>query len=194
MSISTSVTPTLAELRDQIKREARVKGSDNLDTWIDSVINELLCDYVQKNTYFEFLKTNQLIATIVATGLYDLPDNFIRMRLVRYKTSKGFYRTLNPRPQYIETALGSLPRWYDLAGTKISIFNFDAVPTGDFLVLDYYSFPATLTNNDIFPIPRLVAPVKLEAIRRTLVYHRELQEAAAFRGDSVETETRSRKT
>lgn len=191
--MAISVNPTLAELREEIKKEARVKGSDNLNDMINAIVNRLLADYAQKNLYFQFLQTNVLIPTVAATGQYDIPDNFIRMRLVRYKTSNGFYRTLNPRPNYIETTYGSLPRWYDLAGDKIQVFNFDNIPLGDFLVLDYYSFPAVMTDSTVFPVPKLVEPVKLEAIRRLLIFNRELQEAAAFRGDAVETETRTRK-
>lgn len=190
----TSVTPTLATLREEIKKESRVKGADNLDDHIDSVVNELLCDYAQKNTYFELLQTNVSVPTIAATGIYDLPDDFVRMRLVRYRHANGYTRTLNPRPQYIETANGNLPRWYDLAGSSILVFNYDGIPGGDSLLLDYYSFPQTLVSASVFPIPKLVAPVKLEAIRRVLIYNEKLQMAAAFRGDSVEQETRSRKS
>lgn len=190
----TSITPTLAELRALIKKEARVQGSDNLDDFIDSLVNELLCDYAQKNRYFEFLLINQPVATTLNNGTYTLPDNFIAMRMVRYKqTPTGYTYTLNPRSPFIETANGSRPRWYDIAADKIVVFPFDDVPVGDSLLLDYWKFPGTLTDASVFPIPKLVAPVKLEAIRRVLIFNQELQEAQVLKGESVENEVRSRK-
>lgn len=187
----TSVKPTLTELRDLIKIEARVKGSDNLDPWIDALVNELLCNYAQNNRYFEFLQTNQPVTTTLNNGLYPLPDDFIAMRLVRYKqTPRGYTYTLNPRPQYIETARGMRPKWYDVVGTNIDIFPADDVPANDTLLLDYWSFPQTLTGPDVFPVPKLVTPVKLEAVRRTMLYNNNLQAAQLLKQDAQEHEVR----
>lgn len=192
--MATSVTPTLAELRELIKKESRVSGSDNLDSFIDGLVNELLCDYALKNKPFEFLLTNQPVTTTLNNGIYPLPNNFISMRMVRYKEiPTGFIRTLNPRPQFVETANGRRPRWYDLAGTNIILFQADDIPANDVLLLDYYAFPDTLDEDTVFPIPRLLAPTKLEAIRRVLIYNRDLQEAQVLRGDAMENEVRGRK-
>lgn len=189
----TSVTPTLVELRDLIKKESRVSGADNLDSFIDALINELLCDFAQKNRYFELLTMNEVVLTVLNTGTYDLPDDFVAMRLVRYKqTNSNYTFTLNKRPEYIETARGRRPRWYDISGNFITVFPNDDVPAGDSLLLDYYKFPQTLVGNSVFPIPKLVAPVKLEAIRRTLIYNQQLQEAQILKGDSTEQEVRTR--
>lgn len=194
--MATSITPTLSALRELIKKESRIKGSDNLDDFVDGLVNELLCDYVQKSRFFELLNTNVPITTTLNNGTYSLPDDFIVMRMVRYKetaSNSNFIRTLNPRPQYIETANGQRPRWYDLAGNSLLIFPFDVVPANDTLLIDYYKFPATLEADDIFPIPRLVAPVKLEAIRRVLLFNQQIQEAQLIKGDSVDIESRSRR-
>lgn len=189
----TSVTPTLAELRNLVKIESRVNGSANLDIFIDALINELLSDFAGKNRYFELLIINQEISTILNSGIYNLPDNFVAMRLVRYKqTNTNYFYTLNPRPQYIETARGRRPKWYDVAGNTLSIFPSDDIPANDTIFLDYYKYPQLLTGTSIFPIPKLVAPVKLEAIRRVLIYDNDLQAAQVLRGDSVEQETRTR--
>lgn len=190
----TSVTPTLAALRILIKKEGRVEGSDNLDTFIDGVVNELLCDYAQKNRYFELLVTNEVIPTLLNTGTYDLPDDFMAMRLVRYKQgSSNYIYTLNPRPEYIETPRGSRPKWYEVVGSSISIFASDDIPVNDSLLIDYYKFPQTLVSASVFPIPKLVTPVKLEAIRRVLIFNSKLQEAQIFKGDAVENSTLSKK-
>lgn len=187
----TSVAPTLLQLRDLVKKEARVDGADNLDPWIDALINELLCNYAANNRYFELLTINSAIPTLLNTGTYALPTDFVAMRLVRYREqNNGYTRTLNPRSQYIETANGQRPRWYDIAGNSIIIFNSDVVPAGDSLLIDYYKYPQTLVAASVFPIPKLVTPVKLEAIRRTLIYNQQLQAAQILKGDALEHEVR----
>lgn len=191
----TSVTPTLAQLRELIKIEARVKGSDDLDSWIDALVNELLANYAQNGRYFEFLLTNQPVTTTLNNGTYALPDDFIAMRMIRYQENSNsrYIRTLNPRPQYIETARGQRPRWYELAGSSILIFPFDDVPANDTLLLDYWSFPQTLINASVFPVPKLLTPVKLEAVRRTLIYNQQLEAAQILKGDAREHEVRAKK-
>lgn len=188
----TSNHPTLAVLRDQIKVEARVKGSDNLDPFINATVNELLLDYAQKNRYFEFLQTNVPITTLEATGNYDLPDDFMDMKLVRHRNTNGYMRTLNRRNGFIETANGSLPRWYELAGNQLVIFPVDDLVADETLLLDYYKVPETLTDNDPFPVSRLLPTVKLAAISRVLIYNQDLASAAALKGEAVENEVRSK--
>jgi hypothetical protein len=188
----TSNRPTLAVLRDQIKQEGRVKGSDNLDSFIDGVVNELLLDYAQKNRYFEFLVTNVAITTLTATGTYDLPADFMSMRLVRYRNTSGYTRTLNARPPFIETAVGTLPRWHEIAGDQIVIFPVDDLPAAETLLIDYFKVPDTLTANDPFPVPRLLPTVKLQAISRVLIFNDQLPSAAALKGEAVDNEIRSK--
>lgn len=187
-----SATPTLAILRDQIKIEARVKGADNLDAFIDATINELLLDYAQKNRYFEFLVTNSPVTTVLATSGYTLPTDFMNIRLVRYRqTSTGYTRTLEPRSSFVNTPNGRLPRYYDLAGNQIQVFPFDDLPEGDILLIDYHKIPDTLTGASVFPVPRLLPSVKLDTIHRVLLFNRELAEAAAMKGEAFDNETRS---
>jgi hypothetical protein len=188
----TSNRLTLAQLREQIKIEGRVKGSDSLNLYIDGVVNELLLDYAQKNRYFEFLVTNVAIPTLEATGSYDLPSDFMSMRLVRYRTANGYTRTLKARPPFIETANGTLPRWHEVAGDQIIIFPVDDLPAAETLLIDYFKVPETLTDDDPFPVPRLLPSVKLQAISRVLIYNDQLQSAAALKGDAVENEVRSK--
>lgn len=188
----TSNHPTLAVLRDQIKTESRVKGADNLDSYIDAVINELLLDYAQKNRYFELLQTNVPVTTLAATGNYNLPGDFMDMKLVRHRNTNGYIRTINRRNGYIETANGSLPRWYELAGNQLVIFPVDDLVANETLLLDYYKVPNTLTANDPFPISRLLPTVKLATISRVLIFNQDLASAAALKGEAVENEVRSK--
>lgn len=185
----------LSELRNQIKIESRVKGADNLDTTIDSIVNELLLEYAQKNRYFEFLVTNAPLTTLYATSAYDLPEDYMNMRLVRYRqTATNYTRTLHPRSEYVDTPAGHIPRYYEVVGDKIQVFPYEELPAADIILLDYYKIPETLTNNDPFPIPRLQPTVKRDAIHRVFLINRDLAAAAAHMGEAVATEARSRPT
>jgi hypothetical protein len=188
----TSNRPTLAELRAQVKQEARVKGSDNLDGFIDVLINELLVDYAQKNRYFEFLVTNYPITTLAATGSYNLPTDFMSMRLVRYRTATGYTRTLHPRSGYVDTPRGSTPRYYENSGDQVMVYPVDDLLAGDTILVDYYKVPDTLADGDVFPVPRLVPTVKLSAITRVLIFNNEMAQAAALKGEATENEVRSK--
>jgi hypothetical protein len=183
---------TVTTLRDQIKVEARVKGSDNLDSYILDLINELLLDYTQKNRYFELLIPNYTVTTLAATGAYTLPADFFADRLVRYTTPTGWSRTLNKRNEYVENPRGTLPRFYEIAGTTLNIFPYTQVPAGDSILLDYYKYPTTLVVGDTFPIPRLFSTLKIRAIHRVLVYNNSLQQAGALRGEAIEMDAKVR--
>jgi hypothetical protein len=185
-------TKTLSVLLDEIKREARVKGSDNLDTFITTLINELLLDYAEKTRYFELLLREQPIVLSEAESDYDLPDDFHKMRAVRYTIGSGIPFSLYPRGQYVPQTSGGNPRFYEVAGTTLTVMPATNVKDNDTLVLDYYKYPTELVSDgDIFPIPRLIGPLKLKAIYRVVLYNRELNVASALRGESMEQEYRS---
>lgn len=184
---------TLLEIRNQIKIESRVKGADNLDAAIDLIVNQLLLEYAQKNRYFEFLVTNSPITTSLSTGSYDLPEDYMNMRLVRYRQTPTLYtRTLHPRSGFINTASGRHPRYYEVVGNQIEVFPFDDLPANDVVLLDYYKIPETLVAADPFPIPRLLPTLLRDAIHRVLLYNRDLATAAAHMGEAVTVEARSR--
>jgi hypothetical protein len=185
-------TRTFAVLLDEIKRESRVKGSDNLDFFIKSVINELLLDYADKIRYFELLLREQPLTLVEAQADYALPSDFHKMRAVRYTIGAGLPYSIYPKGQYVPQTAGGNPRFYEIAGATITIMPATNIKDADTLVLDYYKYPTELVDDgDIFPIPRLIAPLKLKAIHRVLIYNRELNVASAIRGESMEQEYRS---
>lgn len=189
-------TKTFLELQTEIKREARVEGSDNLDDFVKGLINELLLAYVETTDYQEILVSNIGVTLIAATGLYDLPEDFKTMRFVKYRVGASApYKPLRRRPQFVEVAQGRLPNYFDIVANQLFVYPYDNVRTDDTLVFDYYAYPAALeSDDDVFPIPRLIVPLKRNAIYRVHVYNRDLQVAAALRGESTENEVRSRHT
>jgi len=72
-----------------IKIEAKVKGSDNLDTWIKFTVNELLLEYCLQKKYYELLVTNYPITTVAAQESYTLPTDFNFVELVRYQRTSS---------------------------------------------------------------------------------------------------------
>lgn len=186
-------TKTFSVLIGEIKKEARVAGSDNLDQFVKDTINELLLSAVEKARYFEMLLIGQPITPLVqAAGTYTLPSDFHKMRGVRYTIGSGIPFSIYPRGMYVPSTHGGNPRYYELANTQIIITPPENIRTNDTLVIDYYKYPAELiANGDIFPIPRLIAPLKLKAIYRTVLYNRELNVASVLRGDSSDQEARN---
>jgi hypothetical protein len=183
---------TVATLRDQIKREGRISGSDNLDGFILDLINELLLEYTEKNRYFELLTTNYTVPTVAAQTGYTLPTDFFAERLVRYQSANGSPFTLRKRTEWIENPRGTMPRWYEIVGTVLNIFPYTDVPDADTIYLDYYKYPQTLATGDVFPIPRLLPTLKIRAVHRVLIYNNNLQQSAALKGESLEMDFKVR--
>lgn len=185
-------TKTFSVLIGEIKKEARVAGSDNLDQFIKDTINELLLAAVEKARYFEMLLIGQPITLTELEGTYNLPGDFHKMRGMRYTIGNSVPFPIYPRGAYVQSTYGGNPRFYELAGTQIIITPDTNIRDTDTLVIDYYKYPSQLTaNGDVFPIPRLIGPLKLKAIYRTVLYNRELNVASVLRGDSVDQEGRS---
>jgi hypothetical protein len=182
----------ISQLVDDIKVEARVKGSDNLDAWILNLVNQLLLDYCEKNQYFELLVTNSVIATLQSTEDYTLPTDFGRERLIRYLPTNGTSRTLKKRNQFLENPRGQFPRWYEVNGTVLSIFPVDNMPAGDSILIDFWKLPTTVVLTDTFPIPRLLPSLRLRAVTRVLAYNNAMPQAGYLKGEAQESESRAR--
>jgi len=189
--MATTNIRTLAQMREDIKTEARVKGSDNLDSWLNHLINELLTTALTNKRYFEMLVLNEEITTVADTAAYDLPDDFMAIQAVRYRTASGASRTLFDRNTYASVPAGRMPRYFDIAGeNQIVISPILDMPDDETIVLDYFRYPEELTDDDPFPVPKLIAPVTQKAIARTMIYNRERAEAQALQGEGVINEAR----
>lgn len=187
---------SLSDLRNQIKREARVSGATDLDDFITSLINELLLDYCLNNRYFEQLRLNTVVAVSDLNGNYPLPTDFQTENLVRFKDNNTLNTwTLYPRTGYLANPAPGRPGFYQIVGGQVSILPIDNFNIGDSILLDYYAFPVTLVDDaDPFPIPKLIGPLKLKAIYRVHVYNGQLQQAQLLKGDAGENESRSKRT
>lgn len=187
-------TKTLAQLLVEIKAEAKLDGTDNLDAYIKATINELLLNYIETVHYQELMVRDVAITTVDATELYDLPTDFQAPLNVRYRVAPtGGFRFLTLRPQFVQQAVGSYPNYYDIVGGQLRIYPAESVKTTDTLRIDYYKYPDELVeDSDVFPIPKLIVPIKRQAISRALLYNRDTAIASAFDTMANNSETRSR--
>lgn len=163
---------TKVQLRDAIKREARVKTATNLDALIDEIVADIMRDYCNKSRYWELLSEGVAIALVAGQQAYSLPADYQNLEVVRYGRgpSPTTFRVIDPQPETVkQTWSGGVPRFYRLVrGPKISFFPFANIVVADVLTIDYYIDPATLYTTDgaDFPIPRLESAVKKDAIAR----------------------------
>jgi len=185
---------TIVSLVSQIKAEARVKGSDNLDNMILDILNELLLEEVHNHHYSEMLVINSPITLVDAQKAYALPTDFTDIRLVRYIRESGYTITLDPRSEYTEERISGNPKYYDISGGVILIFPFANVLAADALSLDYWKVPDQLAlDTTPFPIIKLVGPIKQKAIARVHVYNKDMASAQMFSGMGAEDTERAHK-
>lgn len=187
---------SFGELRNMVKREARVSGATDLDDYINTVINELLLDYCLNNRYFEQLQLNVPVDIIDTAGTYALPPDFQVESLVRYQeASSQNVWTIYPRTGYLANPAPGRAGYYKISGASINILPIDRLTIGDNLLLDYYAFPPKLVDDaDAFPIPKLIASVKLRSIYRVHIYNNQVQQAQLLKGDASENELRPKRT
>lgn len=192
--MSASFQPlNLGDLVNQIKKESRIAGSNDLDDTVLGLINELLLQYTYNNRYFELLNTNYPIATIAATQAYSLPPDFQNFKSARYKVSSGSIYPLYKRTEHLAIPVSSIPRYFELSGGQLNILPSDNIQDAESILLDYYALPPKMSDltNDTFPIPRLYASLKQETVYRLLIYNK-VETAPALKSSAKENEIRSK--
>lgn len=190
----TTNVRTLAQIRQDIKIEGRVDGTDDLDAWIDSLVNELLTSAIENRRYFELLVLNTEIPTEEGVSVYSLPANFCAMKQVGYKRGQSPTYTLHERGHFVEFPAGRSARYWQVQGGNLIITPFRDVPNDDTLVFDYYKYPDVLTSSSNFPIPKLIASVKQKAVSRVMKRDRDNETARVLAAEGASNESRGRTT
>lgn len=188
--MATTNVKTFTQLRNEIKAESKVEGADNLDGMIFDLIQELLTTECENKGYLEMLVLNTEIPTVSVTPSYILPNDFMRVRTVRYRQGTFPLRVLYDKNLYAENPIGNQPRYYEVAGDYITIEPYANIPNGDTIVLDYYKYPTVVDGASNFPIPKLIATVKQKAIARVHVYNKAMQQAQALQAEGVANSAR----
>lgn len=182
---------TKAQLREAVKREARIKSGANLDTLVDEIIADILTDYCNLAQPNELLKEGIAITLVDEQQSYSLPDDYANLAVVRYGRGPDptTYRVIKTQTATVaQTWSDGIPRFYRLvAGPKLSFWPYGRVVVADSLLIDYYINPLSVfdADDDDFPVPRLESTVKKEAIARVQRFHSSGEEANMTKGDAL---------
>lgn len=179
---------TLLILHGQIKTEARVQGTNELDQFVYDTIREIHDQHTERQRYSELLVLNEDIPLINGTDVYDLPEDFQHLKEVRfgYQGNTGSYRSLDPRGDFHpKWRVTGVPRFYERAGHNLHLFPYSDIRDSMALQIDYYR-KAPLVDAEEMPVSRLVPVVKREAISRVHLYYKETQSATVFQQLSKE--------
>lgn len=177
---------TRLQLRNAIKREARIKSAANLDTMVDEIVTDILTDSCNLARYHELLVENVVIVLVAGQQQYSLPADYHNLATARFARGPvttavpGVYRELSPQPETVrQTFRNGNPLYYRLVrGSKISLWPYGSTLAADSLLIDYYINPMSVfaTDADAFPVPRIEGAVKKDAIARIQRFHLSLQE------------------
>lgn len=172
---------TFGSLRDQIKQEARVKGTDELDDFVDDLIREVHDQHTERQRFSELFEPDTDLTFTDADGTVGLPEDFQHLSEVRYSTDGSAFRRIDLRGPY-HRKWGNVggPRFYEKLDGSIKFYPAADIRSTHFCQIDYYK-KATLDNSsDNMPINKLVPAVRREVISRVHLYYKESQQASAF--------------
>ena len=178
---------TLQTLHSQVKVEARVQGTNELDEFVYDTIREVHDQHTERQRYDELLVVNVPIPLQDYVDNYELPADFQHLKEVRFGfTNDNYFRELPIRGEFhAKRGTWGHPRFFEKTGTSIRLFPYGSIKTGMGLQIDYYK-TATLDNASEMPVKRLVPVVKREVIARVHIFYKEMQSATAFQQLSKE--------
>lgn len=189
---------TYAQLQTEIKKEARVKGTEDLNQFILDTVNELMCQQTTREKHFELYVPDYRFNLADGSRSYDLPSDFQHLTDVRFANDGSCFRDLDPRNDYhLKVSDRGTPRFYELAGSSLRIYPFADVNENMAIEIDYYRAPTLFDSTDssaVFPVPKLYNAVKRDAIARTHIYYKEYQSAQAFAGGASAAANESEQT
>ncbi len=184
---------TKAQLRTQIKQEARIKTGTNLDTLVDAIVADILRDLGNSTRHPELLIIDEELTAVDATATYALPADFQNLLAVRYGIGPNatYFRTLTEQLQRVNqsNAIG-YPKWYRItSGLSLTFFPYENILATDSIFIDYYCDPNGLyiLESAPFPVPRLESTVKKKAIARLQRFHASNQESQLMRQDAQDS-------
>lgn len=169
---------TLSELRDLIRVEAEIPGTEIIGTTLDALINQALYAITGKSPFSEMRTEENFTITTDDEHTFTLPEDFQHFDKVIYApptTSPSFCspaRTLFVgNSGGLQKRIFGSPTYYLRAGNELIVYPYTGgIYVNDVFVLSYYKFMALVNDDDIFPIISLIPVVTqmvLERIMRT---------------------------
>lgn len=177
---------TKTQLRDSIKREARQQSTNDLDTMIYEIIDDVVSDVFSKERCYELRVIGAGTAMTNATATISLPNDFQHVDEVRFSTDNGVTAPrLFPKNDNSQNTQVGTPKWWQIVGSALYVFPYSGVTTSHKIYLDYFKVPTFAADSDVFPVFRLQSAVKKEVIQRLLEYINSMDRAKAM-ADSMQ--------
>lgn len=178
---------TLGTLHTQVKREARVQGTDELDEHVYDVIREIHDQHTERQRFDELLVVDTDIILSDATSAYNLPEDFQHLKEVRFAYDGSAFRELDVRGDFHQKrSIVGLPKFYEKTGSSLRLYPYDSVKDTMGLHIDYYRRALLDNSADDMPVNKLVPLVKREAIARVHMYYKETASASAYKAMAQE--------
>jgi len=127
-------------------------------------------------------ENNATSSTVAGSELYTLPDNFVRMKLVRYKGAELTKVTRKDTKEWADTPQSGTPAYYYIYNNKLGLYPVpDAIWTID---LEYYEAEATITTSQDSQTPAIADDaILLYAAYKLYLGVRDINSAGLFRED-----------
>lgn len=170
---------TKTQLRDAIKREARIQTTNDLDVMIYDIMDGVVTDIFTKERCYELRVINAPITMTAATPTVTLPNDFMHVDEVFFSVDSGTTQLrLWPKNDFSYVQPTGTPKWWLLQGANLFVFPYSLVTTSHKIYLNYFKFPTFVADSDNFPVLRLQEGFKKLCVTRVLEYHNSLEQAA----------------
>lgn len=170
---------TKTQLRDSIKREARIQTTNDLDVTVYDIMDGVYTDVFSKERCYELRIIGTGTTMANATPTVALAADFMHVDEAFFSTDNGVTQTrLWPKNDFAYVQPTGTPKWWMLQGTNLYVFPYSLVTTSHKIYLNYFKIAAFTADSDTFPVLRLQEAYKKLCVTRVLEYHNNLEQAA----------------
>lgn len=174
---------TLVQLKEQVKRESRAKGTDQLDEFVYDVIREIHDQHTERQRFDELLVVDEVLTLTDSNGTVALPDDFQHLQEVRFSTDRSSFHRLDVRgPYHFKRGNYGLPKFFEKTGTSLRFYPYDGIRESMGVQIDYYARANLDSTTAEMPVNKLIPTVRREAISRVHLYYKENPSAQAYKG------------
>ena len=179
---------TVQTFLEEIKREAKLEASSDLDQFIIDKTNDILQEYTKTTQYQEMFKIDTPLTLTAGVGTVALPSDYAYINdTVRYVTAAGVITPL-VKLRVAHYAKTGTPYNYRLTYGQISLYPYSAIATGDTLLIDYYALAPLITNDNNsttglpsnLPFQTFYVKVKNEVLAKLALYQNNLEKSKAL--------------
>lgn len=160
----------LGQFRDLIRAEAKIKGSDEMDVWLNETIQDELNTLTAQMRYPEL---RSIAALTIADGAATIPptaqhlnlDNVIYRPLADAANDYPLIRNKHTIGQDL-----GLTKYVYRVGTTLIVWPTIEMDGSDILLLEYWRYPTLATDQAVIPVDGLIPTLKLRAVTRAILH------------------------